>query len=84
MSHLSPAISANVFSASSTTSESLVLVEIFADISPMVGCSIGVTHNKVPVVGVISQPFLNRIVSSPRDPRTAYLSSQLVWAAARS
>ncbi|EKD03546.1 inositol-1(or 4)-monophosphatase [Trichosporon asahii var. asahii CBS 8904] len=32
-----------------------------SDISPMVGCSIGVTHNKVPVVGVISQPFLTRI-----------------------
>lgn len=31
--------------------------------SPNVSCSIGVMHKRRPVVGVISQPFLNRIVS---------------------
>jgi fructose-1,6-bisphosphatase/inositol monophosphatase family enzyme len=30
--------------------------------SPYVGCSIGLTHKKIPVVGVICQPFLNELV----------------------
>ncbi|KAG7527553.1 hypothetical protein FFLO_06821 [Filobasidium floriforme] len=29
--------------------------------SPYVGCSIGLTHKKIPVVGVICQPFLNEL-----------------------
>ncbi|TXT09819.1 uncharacterized protein COLE_03753 [Cutaneotrichosporon oleaginosum] len=32
--------------------------------SPNVGCSIGVTHNSRPVVGVIALPFLGRIYSA--------------------
>lgn len=48
-------------SALCTISESMRVV--LSNRSPMVGCSIGVTHKKIPVVGVISQPFLNRIVS---------------------
>lgn len=35
-----------------------------AHISPFVGCSIGLLHRKVPIVGVIAQPFFNRIVSA--------------------
>lgn len=33
-----------------------------ADFSPFVACSIGVLHRKRPIVGVIAQPFLGRIV----------------------
>lgn len=29
----------------------------------MVGCSIGLAHKRVPVVGVIMMPFMNQLVS---------------------
>lgn len=31
---------------------------------PLVGCSIGLAHKKVPIVGVIIMPFLNQLVGS--------------------
>jgi myo-inositol-1(or 4)-monophosphatase len=46
-------------------------------ISPFVGCSIGLLHRKVPVVGVIAQPFFNRIVSESTKVRLWVLTAQL-------
>ncbi|WOO81409.1 Protein qutG [Vanrija pseudolonga] len=41
--------------------------------NPMVGCSIGVVHRSRPVVGVINQPFLNRIFSAA-EGRGAFMN----------
>lgn len=45
----------------------------------MVGCSIGLAHKKVPVVGVIMMPFMNQLVRSEGilNP-PAYLQTKLV------
>lgn len=49
---------------------------LFAEPSPNVGCSIGVTHNSRPVAGVIALPFLGRIVSLLLTPQlTSVLSA---------
>ncbi|RSH76687.1 uncharacterized protein EHS24_005435 [Apiotrichum porosum] len=45
----------------------------FVHANPNVSCSIGVMHEKRPVVGVISQPFLNRIFSA-RDGNGAFMN----------
>ena len=43
--------------------------------SPYVGCSIGLAHKRIPVVGVISQPFLDELVRKTQSYKSAKWTS---------
>ena len=43
----------------------------------MVGCSIGLAHKKVPVVGVIMMPFMNQLVRQEESPIHKLIYQQL-------